>query len=408
MKVAGLKGAIYQRGGVWWVKYYQHGRPIRETSESTDDQRDAEKLLLKRSAAIEEGRTVNPKVNRCKIDELLAMVVTDYTVNKQSSLPEAERRIRKHLKPFFGGRRAAAITSDLVMKFIESRQAKGRASNGEITRELSILQRAYTLGRKAKKVDDAPVIEMLAENNVRKGFFERADFESIVTHLPPHLVGVLRFGYVTGWRIRSEVLPLEWRHVDWKNRTVRLEVGETKNDDGRVFEFTSELEEVLRAQEAYTRTVQREQQRVCPWVFHRNGTRIKTFYKRWRTACLKAGFATKNLKTKRITAQKIPHDFRRTAVRNLVNAGVPERVAMQMTGHKTRSVFDRYHIVSPGDVKRAAALLDAHLTAERAEAASRHNLGTVAVFPAPETASAARNWLSCKCPRRDSNARPQD
>ncbi len=76
------------------------------------------------------------------------------------------------------------------------------------------------------------------------------------------------------------------------------------------------------------------------------------FNKAWRKARVAAGCPS-----------RIPHDFRRTAVRNLVRAGVPERVATQLTGHKTRAVFERYNIVSPGDLREAAHRLDAYSVA---------------------------------------------
>jgi integrase len=87
--------------------------------------------------------------------------------------------------------------------------------------------------------------------------------------------------------------------------------------------------------------------RIVRWVFHRNGKPIRTSKGAWKTACVNTGLPG-----------RIPHDFRRTAVRNLVRAGVPERVAMMMTGHKTRSVFERYNIVSEADLQDAARKLD--------------------------------------------------
>jgi integrase len=148
------------------------------------------------------------------------------------------------------------------------------------------------------------------------------------------------------------VLPLQWRHVDFEARVVRLDSHTTKNDEGRTFPFTDALQQLLEAQKEEHDRLKAEDV-ICPWVFNRTnkkvkGKRITIFIKAFRAACMKAGYPG-----------RIHHDLRRTAVRNLVRAGIPERVAMQMTGHKTRSVFERYNIVSECDLVEAAKKLNA-------------------------------------------------
>jgi integrase len=255
-------------------------------------------------------------------------------------------RLRRHVEPFFAGRKAAAITATDIREYITKRQAE-QAKNATINRELALLKRACSLGIEAGKVTVKPKIRMLREDNVRTGFFEPAQFEGVRTHLPADLQPVVTFAHLTGWRTQSEVLPLQWRQVDFIAGTVRLDPGTTKNGDGRAFPMTQELRMLLMAQREYTDAVQRKIGSIIPHVFHRNGRPILFFHKAWRNACAAAG-----------CPGRILHDFRRTAVRNLVRAGIPERVAMQMTGHKTRSVFERYNIVSEGDLTDAVRRLD--------------------------------------------------
>ena len=151
-------------------------------------------------------------------------------------------------------------------------------------------------------------------------------------------------------RIKSEVLPIQWTRVDFNAGTVRLDPGTTKNDEGRVFPSKAfpELAEVFQRQREYTSAVERQKGTIIPWVFHRNGTPIKDFRGAWGVACEGAG-----------VAGKIPHDFRRTAVRNLERAGVPRSVAMKLTGHKTESIYRRYAIVSEPDLSEGVAKLSA-------------------------------------------------
>jgi hypothetical protein len=140
--------------------------------------------------------------------------------------------------------------------------------------------------------------------------------------------------------------------VDWELGAIRLERGTTKSGEPRSFPFGvhPRLAALLREQRERTSALEKAAGTFCPWVFHRDGRQVRGwYYDAWHAACRQAG-----------VPGRLVHDLRRSAVRNLVRAGVSEQVAMTITGHKTRSVFDRYHIVSSSDqieaVRKLAAL----------------------------------------------------
>jgi integrase len=275
--------------------------------------------------------------------------VTDYQVNGKRSIRKVTNWIiRDGLEPWFRGYRMANIAPPDVRAYIAYRQEQGY-SNATINRELAALKRMFTLAVQAGTLLARPHIELLAEDNVRTGFFERAQFESVRALLPPALQAVVTLAYYTGWRVPSELLTLEWRQIDRLAAVIRLEPGTTKNRDGRVFKY-AELSEVVATIEGLWQRHEALERRgvIVPYVFCRDsGERIQSFYKRWNRACRLAGCPGRR-----------PHDFRRTAVRNLNRAGVPETVAMKITGHKTRSVFDRYDITSEEDLSDAARKLE--------------------------------------------------
>jgi integrase len=341
-------GSVYRRGRIWWIAYCRNGRQFCESAH-TDDYEAARDQLRKTEGDLARGLPVTPKMSRVLFSELAQDLVTEYATNHRRSLYDLHIRLNNHLLPVFRHRRAWTITSSDILRYTEDRQA-AMAKNATINRELAAMKRAFNLGIQGRKILLAPYIPMLKEQNVRTGFFERAELLAILRHLPLALHPLVWFAYITGWRIAT-IRRLQWQQVDFTLGTVRLEVGTTKNDEGVVFPINLGLKTFLEAQAHLTEKVQAQRAIICPWVFHRNGRPIRAFKNAWRKACLKAGLPG-----------RLVHDFRRTAVRNLVNAGVREKVAMQMTGHRTRSVFDRYHIVSPEDLAEAGRKLEAVTT----------------------------------------------
>ncbi len=312
-------------------------------------QREAERFLARLHAEVDIGVYVEPDVRRTTFDDMAGMLLDDYLVQGRRSTDRAELAIN-HLRAVFGGNRAATITYDRIAEYVNARLADG-AKPATVYKEIAALRRMFHLARKARKLTAAqmPEFPTLDIRNTRTGFFEPEDYAALVAELSDPVRAVVEFAYLTGWR-KSEVLGLTWGRVDFEAGVVRLDPNTTKNDEGRAFPF-----DVFPALAALLRA--RWSARDGLYVFHRDGSRIVGFRAAWQGALQRAAHAKSEPREGvRVVVRpallgRIFHDLRRTAVRNLVRAGVPERVAMQLTGHKTRTVFDRYNIVNEADLR---------------------------------------------------------
>ncbi len=302
--------------------------------------------------ALRDRRQGKLSTARTTVGELLDGLHRDYKANGKSH-EWVDGVVRKHLRPFFGTIRASKLRFGIAQRYVEQRQASG-AANATINRELALLRRAFNLAH-----EPLPALpSKLKENNVRKGFFEHEDYTALLKTLPDELRPVLTFAYYTGCR-KGEILSLQWSQVDLLEQVVRLEAGTTKNDEPRLIPLAPELYEVLKMQKA----IRDHKYPDCPWVFFREGEEILDFRGAWDEAAKAAKLW--NEQTKKPV--KLFHDLRRTGVRNLVRAGVSESVAMRISGHKTRSVFERYNIVTEADLKIAAQRLGQYIQ-EKAKA----------------------------------------
>jgi integrase len=365
-------GCIYRlkNSPFWWLKYTgTNGIPQYESSK-TRDYAVAKDLLAIREGKIAVGVPVTAAAGRLTFKEAAADLVNDYKVNQRPTLNVLENRLRLHLMPYFGRCRMAEIDTTMIRAYIVKRQADRRIKRqartvgrgkdrvhvpavteayaaASINRELEILQRCFTLAVEAQRLLHTPHVPMLDENNVRKGFLVTPQIVDVCGFLPSYLQPVVRFAYLTGWRTLSEVLPLEWPQVDFEAGEIRLYVGETKNGEGRLFAMNDDLRTLLLDQRRITDELQRERRTIIPYVFHRNGAQIKSFYKAWHSACRKAG-----------VPGKLPHDMCRSSARNMIRRGVPQKVAQELMGRKTGAIFDRYHIIDSRDLHEGAERLN--------------------------------------------------
>jgi integrase len=339
MDMRGMGSVYRQRNSrFWWMQYWVRGRRRRQST--GEEKFTAARDVLKQKLA---GADLT-------VTELYGALVIDYEINGRKSARTLKSRWESHLKEFFGAMNAGGVAPRQVTQYIEGRLAAGAAA-ASVNRELAALKRMYKLALSDELVGRIPHIRHLKERNVRKGFVKDAEYEAIsreTAGVGLWLRAMFEVGITYGWR-KSELLSRRVRHADLLERTLRLEQGETKNGEPRLVEMTGKVFELLRQccvgkaadDFLFTRERDRRGRRT------RRGGRIVDFRMDWEAACQAAGVPGLRF-----------HDLRRSAVTNMVRDGISEKEAMTVSGHTTRSVFDRYHIIDRAQIHVLAGKME--------------------------------------------------
>jgi len=329
-------GRLFLRGNTWWVQFNVDGRQHRESAKTADREKAAKHLRsrLKEVHAHEldpSRQFVSQHDKRRSIAELMDALRTDFEIRGKNSRQNLSNIGR--VRADFGHIRAASLTAEMVDGYVQDRLTNGSAK--------ASINRATQLLRQAFKLAGVPVprIRRLPEKgNERQGFFSEQEIRRVIANLPGELADFTLFGWLTGMR-KSEIASLFWEDVD--SDVIRLRAENAKNGEARMIPLEGELAEVV-ARRRTARQVEIDGTvMICSLIFHRAGREIGDFRKAWSRACKKAGIL------------RLFHDLRRSACRNMLAAGVPQSIAMKVSGHKTDSMFRRYAIVAESDLRTA-------------------------------------------------------
>jgi integrase len=386
------RGRIFARNGsaLLWCAYYLRGKEHRQSTGETDPAK-AEKFLnrkLKEVGADQIGAKtfVSPQQERIRTSALLDALETSYKIESKDS-PQFKSHL-KRIRDYFGPWRALEVTTDAVDRYITEQQESGCAA-ATINRGTQLLGQAFKLAVERKRLSSAPAIRHLSEkDNARQGFFAERELRAVVENLPDYLKDFTLFGFSSGWR-SGEIKSLTWEDVD--GDCIRLRSENSKNGEGRVIVLEGELANLMERRKA-ARVVETAAGPVLSKSIFHNGAAepIGDIRKAWQSACCMVGVGkmvcptctgtvealprcatcskrscvecsklhcskcSKNWKREELKyAGKLFHDLRRSSVRNMIRAGVSEKVAMTLSGHKTHSMLSRYNIVNETDQRQA-------------------------------------------------------
>lgn len=353
------------------MKFYQDGKPVRESTERTKELA-ARKAMRQRITALAAGQA-SIGFRGLKVADLIPLIERDYADRQQRSWDRVEYAWRCHLEPFFAKRRVEELGSDNRDDYVEKRQDE-EASNATISGELSYLNRMLELSRQPtpRKVTNPFKFKRLTENNPRQGFItwkplqkftEACRISKNSSRNQRHYAALAILGYHLGWRSK-ELRDLKVRQVEPETKSIRLYRSQSKNKAGRLMKLPAECWEIV------VRYMQGKN--LDDYLITRsNGLPIRSMKDGWREIATRAGLPG-----------MIFQDLRRTAARNMLSAGVSASVVMEIFGWKSSAMLQRYEIVSESDLAMAADKLD--------EAkADGHDLGHTELF---DGVSGIQDW----------------
>jgi len=378
-------GSIFQQPGAstWSIQYYARGgKRIREST-GTDDKKAAQQLLTQRLSQIDKGEFIERPAKPKTVAELFEELRRHYRVNRRRSLKSLEFRW-KHLK-VFADFLAIHIDKDRLNSYVDDRLREG-ASNASVNREMSALKTCFRLGQVARM----PQFPHLTESNARTGFVEQHQFDRLVQCAGELWLRLfLECAFTYGWR-KGELLSLRVEQADLLTKTLHLDAIQAKNAKPREVTMTAKVYELVKLAVDGKDNTDR--------LLTRGNKPVKDFRESWQKLCAKAGLGkftcrkcekvgdgdkckcgTRAFKYTGTT----PHDFRRSAARQLRRAGVAETTIMAIAGWATREMFKRYDINDSSDIRNAVVKL------EQARAENSHSFGHSRASEQPVEAEAA-------------------
>lgn len=387
------EGSLFKHSGYWFYTYGytvdgEHRKKKKclgsverfktEAAAWTEAKRVRDEFI----ADIKTGKVATSAVESVTCGELLTQYIAHLKTQKQPSAYVIERCIEANIRPFFGGLRVAKLQTN---DFERYRQIRNKSvSNATVDHDLAYLKSALFLEyrKTPSRIVRVPYIPKSGEENIRQGFLEFDGYEAVLSELPLSLKCAFVVGYHIGNR-KGVVLSLKWPQVDFDNRVIRFIRLQNRKPVPVAAPIYGDMEYWLRRQKAYRDQhfptcefvsfwypedceIAPKSKRVHGGRRTEPGSTIRSFRDSWRSAVTRAGFPA-----------LLFHDLRRSAVRNMVEKiGISEKRAMEISGHKTRSCFERYHIVSLADIQESGQKMDKWVKGQRSRTKpTKQNVG---------------------------------